>query len=197
MYYSFTVPIPKHREKLPGWKKEISHTFSSKLVARITRKRNTRSLCGSASENLIQTIRKWCTQIKSFLTDIFSDSPMPEERPEAYRSCVLRIGTYIVIQNVLKEHKLPGMLGKTSQSRLWDTEVGLLHRSSGQKNWKTSGKKIRNTVFLLRSFTHCWMNDIRNGKIERAKQALYNAYVESERSLDEIIDLIRNVDEWI
>ena len=34
-------------------------------------------------------------------------------------------------------------------------------------------------------------------KIERAKQALYNAYVESERSLDEIIDLIRNVDEWI
>ena len=29
-------------------------------------------------------------------------------------------------------------------------------------------------------------------KIERAKQALYDAYVESERSLDEIIDLIRN-----
>ena len=34
-------------------------------------------------------------------------------------------------------------------------------------------------------------------KIERAKQALYDAYVESERSLDKIIDLIRNVDEWI
>ena len=30
-----------------------------------------------------------------------------------------------------------------------------------------------------------------------AKQALYDAYVESERSLDEIIDLIRNADEWI
>ena len=29
------------------------------------------------------------------------------------------------------------------------------------------------------------------------KQALYDAYVESERSLDEIIDLIRNADEWI
>ena len=27
-------------------------------------------------------------------------------------------------------------------------------------------------------------------KIERAKQALYDAYVESERSLDEIIDLM-------
>lgn len=34
-------------------------------------------------------------------------------------------------------------------------------------------------------------------KIERAKQVLYDAYVESERSLDEIIDLIRNADEWI
>ena len=34
-------------------------------------------------------------------------------------------------------------------------------------------------------------------KIERAKQALYDAYVESERSLDEIIGLIRNADEWI
>ena len=34
-------------------------------------------------------------------------------------------------------------------------------------------------------------------KIERAKQALYDAYVESERSLDEIIDLIQNADEWI
>ena len=34
-------------------------------------------------------------------------------------------------------------------------------------------------------------------KIERVKQVLYDAYVESERSLDEIIDLIRNADEWI
>ena len=34
-------------------------------------------------------------------------------------------------------------------------------------------------------------------KIERAKQALYDAYVESERSLDKTIDLIRNADEWI
>lgn len=34
-------------------------------------------------------------------------------------------------------------------------------------------------------------------KTERVKQALYDAYVESERSLDEIIDLIRNANEWI
>ena len=34
-------------------------------------------------------------------------------------------------------------------------------------------------------------------KIERAKQALYDAYVESKCPLDEIIDLIQNADEWI
>lgn len=34
-------------------------------------------------------------------------------------------------------------------------------------------------------------------KNDMEKQALYDAYVESERSLDEIIDLIRNADEWI
>ena len=34
-------------------------------------------------------------------------------------------------------------------------------------------------------------------KNDMEKQALYDTYVESERSLDEIIDLIRNADEWI
>lgn len=34
-------------------------------------------------------------------------------------------------------------------------------------------------------------------KTEKIKQALYDAYVKSERSLDEIIDLIQNADEWI
>ena len=42
------------------------------------------------------------------------------------------------------------------------------HRSSGQKNRKDLQEKvikiIRNTVSLLRSFPHCWMNGIRNGK---------------------------------
>lgn len=34
-------------------------------------------------------------------------------------------------------------------------------------------------------------------RTERVKQALYDAYMESHHSLDEIIDLIRNADEWI
>ena len=37
---------------------------------------------------------------------------MPEELPEAYRSCALRIGTYAVIQKVISEYKLKEMLFK-------------------------------------------------------------------------------------
>ena len=48
-------------------------------------------------------------------------------------------------------------------------------------------KKVRNTSAWLRSM---W-------RVKIEEQALYDAYVESERSLDEIIDLIQNADEWI
>lgn len=34
-------------------------------------------------------------------------------------------------------------------------------------------------------------------KTDRIKDALYEAYLDSRRSLDEILDLIRNADEWI
>lgn len=34
-------------------------------------------------------------------------------------------------------------------------------------------------------------------RIDRIKQALYDVYSESGRSLDEILDLIQNADEWI
>lgn len=42
----------------------------------------------------------------------FPDAVLPEELPEAYRSCSLRIGAYAVIRYVLNEYKLPEMLAK-------------------------------------------------------------------------------------
>ncbi len=42
----------------------------------------------------------------------FPDIPLPEELPEAYRSCALRIGAYSIIQHVLQEYKLPKILDK-------------------------------------------------------------------------------------
>ena len=44
--------------------------------------------------------------------EFFPNTIMPEERPEAYRSCALRIGSYIIIQKVLNEYDIPKMLQK-------------------------------------------------------------------------------------
>ena len=42
--------------------------------------------------------------------EYFPEVVFPEELPEAYRSCCLRIGSYIVIRYVLNEYKLPKLL---------------------------------------------------------------------------------------
>lgn len=114
---------------------------------------------------------------------------MPEERPEAYRSCVLRIGTYIVIQNVLKEHKLPGMLEKHLSQDYGTRRSDYYIEALDRKIERLQEKDKEYSVLAEELYT---LLDERHPerKIERAKQALYNAYVESERSLDEIIDLI-------
>lgn len=44
--------------------------------------------------------------------DYFPDAVLPEERPEAYRSCCLKIGSYIIIDKILEEYKLKAMLKK-------------------------------------------------------------------------------------
>lgn len=40
----------------------------------------------------------------------FPDVILPAELPEAYRSCALRIGSYVVIKHVMNEYRLPDML---------------------------------------------------------------------------------------
>lgn len=44
--------------------------------------------------------------------EYFPDVVIPEELPEAYRSCCLRIGSYVVITYVLNEYELPSLLKK-------------------------------------------------------------------------------------
>lgn len=44
--------------------------------------------------------------------EYFPDVILPEERPEAYRSCCLKIGSYIIIDKILDEYKLKDMLKK-------------------------------------------------------------------------------------
>lgn len=42
--------------------------------------------------------------------EFFPTVDIPEELPEAYRSCALRIGSHAVIRKVLEEYKIPSML---------------------------------------------------------------------------------------
>lgn len=42
--------------------------------------------------------------------EFFPTVTLPEELPEAYRSCALRIGSYAVIKKVLEAYKIPQML---------------------------------------------------------------------------------------
>ena len=51
----------------------------------------------------------------------FPDIELPEELPFAYRSCCLRIGSYVIIQKVMQEYNLPAMLEK----RLGKKDAGL------------------------------------------------------------------------
>ena len=44
--------------------------------------------------------------------EYFPNVALPEELPEAYRSCCLRIGSYVVIRYVLQEYKLPQLLSQ-------------------------------------------------------------------------------------
>lgn len=53
--------------------------------------------------------------------EYFPEVVFPEELPEAYRSCCLRIGSYIVIRYVLNEYKLPKLL-----ERWFPKDSGLL-----------------------------------------------------------------------
>lgn len=42
----------------------------------------------------------------------FPETDLPEELPEAYRSCCLKLGAYAVIRYVMREYKLPSLIGK-------------------------------------------------------------------------------------
>ena len=51
----------------------------------------------------------------------FPDMELPEELPFAYRSCCLKIGSYVVIQETVDEYKLRSMLSKR-----FGTDTGLI-----------------------------------------------------------------------
>ena len=111
MYYDFTVPIPDVKGKITFMKKgdakyvqlEIGRVYLPErrytIPQRVTIGKPDPDNPGQMFPN-----EKY--------QDCFPEAAMPEERPEAYRSCALRIGAYAVIRKVLEEYKLPEMLEK-------------------------------------------------------------------------------------
>ena len=111
MYYDFTVPVPQIQGKILQ-KSKGTTTYIMYQHGQIYKPEKQyvipqRTIIGklfSDDKSLMYPNEKY--------QEFFPDAVMPEERPEAYRSCALRIGSYIVIQKVMNEYKIPQMLQK-------------------------------------------------------------------------------------
>jgi transposase len=111
MYYDFTVPVPRIQGKILK-KSKGSTTYIMFQYGQIYKPEKQyvipqRTIIGKLlpdDKSLMYPNEKY--------QEFFPDAVMPEERPEAYRSCALRIGTYIIIQKVLNEYAIPQMLQK-------------------------------------------------------------------------------------
>ena len=111
MYYDFTVPVPQVPGKILQ-KTKGTTTYIMFQHAQIYKPDKQyvipqRAIIGKllpGDHSLMYPNEKY--------QEFFPNAVMPEERPEAYRSCALRIGSYIIIQKVLNEYKIPQMLNK-------------------------------------------------------------------------------------
>lgn len=111
MYYDFRVEIPKIKGKIITKKKGnaryILYQYGSKYNPEKKYAVPDRAIIGKVTDDdssMMFPNEKFETY--------FSDVPLPEELPEAYRSCCLRIGSYVIIKKVMQEYSLPMMLEK-------------------------------------------------------------------------------------
>ena len=111
MYYDFTVPIPPVKGKIFR-KSKGTTTYILYQHGQVYKPEKKyvipqRTIIGKADPDDLSLMHP-----NEKYHDFFPDAVMPEERPEAYRSCALRIGAYIVIKKVLDEYHLPQILQK-------------------------------------------------------------------------------------
>ena len=111
MYYDFTVPIPKVQGKITLMPKR-SIKYVQIETGRVYLPEKKYTIPERVSIGKVDPDHPDQMFPNDRYADFFPDTPMPEERPEAYRSCALRIGSYLVIKQVLKEFKIPMMLDK-------------------------------------------------------------------------------------
>ncbi len=120
MYYNFAIKIPdipgKIIPKPKGNAVYILYQYDQRYNRETRHTTPLRKIVGKRHETDL-TLMYPNENYQQF----FPDTPLPEELPEAYRSCALRIGAYAIIGHVLQEYKLPQML-----ERYFGRDCGLL-----------------------------------------------------------------------
>ncbi len=111
MYHDFTVPIPQVKGKIVIMKKG-STQYVQLETGRVYLPEKKYTIPERVSIGKVDPEHPDRMFPNDRYAELFPDTPMPEERSEAYRSCALRIGSYLVIKQVLKEFKIPMMLEK-------------------------------------------------------------------------------------
>lgn len=111
MYHDFTVPIPQVKGKIVIMKKG-STQYVQLETGRVYLPEKKYTIPERVSIGKVDPEHPDRMFPNDRYAELFPDTPMPEERSEAYRSCALRIGSYLVIRQVLKEFRIPMMLDK-------------------------------------------------------------------------------------
>ena len=111
MYYDFTVPIPEVKGKITLMRKG-KLTYVQLETGRVYYPKKRYTIPQRVSIGKVDPKHPELMYPNDKYQDHFPDAVMPEERPEAYRSCALRMGSYAVIRKVLEEYQLPAMLEK-------------------------------------------------------------------------------------
>lgn len=109
MFYDFSVPVPSIPGKITRRKKGVSvHIeYEYDRVYHPEKKYNIpkRRVIGKLVKNDDSLMHP-----NERFFEYFPDTIVPEVRPEAYRSCCLRIGSYLVISKVIEDYNLAQML---------------------------------------------------------------------------------------
>lgn len=111
MYYDFSVDIPSVKGKIIKKKKgdtvyilyEYGREYKKEKKYTIPQRAIIGKLCDDDPKKMYPNDK---------YDEYFPDAVLPEVRPEAYRSCCLKIGSYLVIDWILEEYNLKNILQK-------------------------------------------------------------------------------------
>ncbi len=111
MYYDFPVKIPSIKGKIIA-KKKGAATYIQFQYGQDYKPEKKYAVPQRTIIGKVLPDRPGLMYPNEKYVEYFPNTAMPEELPEAYRSCCLRIGSYIVIKKVSEEYSLPSMLSK-------------------------------------------------------------------------------------